>query len=59
MFIYETKLFNKETVICRPDKWALIFLIVIGILFAVFTFNAPEIGIFIDPLTKSTGIKQP
>ena len=56
VFIYETRLFNSEKVICRSPKLAFAALCAIGVLFAVFTFRTPEIGIFLDPLTGTYGI---
>ena len=55
-YIYETKLFNENKLSCRSQKGALAALIVIGILFVVFTFATPEISIFRDPLTGTYGI---
>ncbi|MBO5702096.1 MAG: hypothetical protein J6S71_06625 [Clostridia bacterium] len=55
-YIYETRLFNSEKVRCRSPKIALALLCIIGILFAVFTFRTPELGIFLDPITGTYGI---
>ncbi len=54
-FIYETRSFNKETA-CSYSKLALVILCVIGILFIVFTFVTPKLGIFRDPVTGTYGI---
>ena len=56
VYICETRLFNSEKVICRSPKLAFAALCAIGVLFAVFTFRTPEIGIFLDPLTGTYGI---
>jgi hypothetical protein len=56
VYIYETRLFNSEKVICKSQKLAFAALCAIGSLFAVFTFRTPEIGIFLDPLTGTYGI---
>lgn len=56
VYIYETRLFNSEKVISRSPKLAFAALCAIGVLFAVFTFRTPEIGIFLDPLTETYGI---
>ena len=56
VYIYETRLFNSERVICRLPKLAFAALCAIGVLFAVFTFRTPELGIFLDPLTGTYGI---
>ena len=55
-YIYEARLFNSEKVNCKSSKLAFTVLCVIGVLFAVFTFRTPEIGIFLDPLTGTYGI---
>ena len=55
-YIYETRLFNGGAVRCRWEKGALFLLCVIAVLFAVFTFRPPEMGIFRDPLTGGYGI---
>ncbi|MBQ2241445.1 MAG: hypothetical protein II319_04835 [Clostridia bacterium] len=55
-YIYETGLFNSGKVNCKSSKLAFAVLCVIALLFAVFTFRTPEIGIFLDPLTGTYGI---
>ncbi len=55
-YICETRLFEAEKVRCRTPKTALAVLCGIAVLFAVFTFYTPEIGVFRDPLTGSYGI---
>ncbi len=55
-YIYETRQFNKATAKCRSPKLAVGLLCLIAVLFAVFTFVTPEIGIFKDPLTGTYGI---
>lgn len=55
-YIYENRQFNKEIVPCSSSKIALIILCFIALLFVIFTFKTPEIGIFRDPLTNSYGI---
>jgi len=55
-YIYETRLFNAEKFICRSKKRAIISLTAIALLFFVFTFLTPELGIFKDPLTGAYGI---
>ena len=55
-YIYETRLFNSRKVKCKSSKLAFAVLCVITLLFAVFTFRTPEIGIFLDPLTGTYGI---
>ncbi|MBO5212264.1 MAG: hypothetical protein J6B60_01860 [Clostridia bacterium] len=55
-FLYETRLFNVKKLHCRSPKLVIAALLVIALLFVVFTFATPEIGIFKDPLTGSYGI---
>ena len=55
-YLYETRLFKRESVTCRRPRWAVAALCLLGVLFAVFTFITPEIGIFRDPLTGTYGI---
>ena len=56
VYLYETRLFEKGTVVCKHPKAAVAVLCLIGILFGVFTYVTPEIGIFRDPLTGTYGI---
>jgi hypothetical protein len=55
-FIYEARLFQTEQPRCRSPKGALAVLVGIAVLFVVFTFATPEIGIFRDPLSGTYGI---
>ena len=55
-YLYETRLFERESVTCRCPKWAVGALCLIGALFVAFTFATPEIGVFRDPLTGMYGI---
>lgn len=55
-YIEETRLFKSDKVRCPSPKWAFALLCVIALLFVVFTFWTPEIGIFKDPLTGTYGI---
>ena len=55
-YIYETRQFNNETTPCKSPKIAIALLFVIAVLFVIFTFSTPEIGIFKDPLTGNYGI---
>ena len=55
-YIYQTRLFKTEKTRCGSPKAAFAALVVIALLFVVFTFATPELGIFRDPLTGSYGI---
>ena len=54
-YLYETRLFKSEAKACK-SKLAIAVLGIIGVLFIIFTFDTPEINIFLDPLTKTYGI---
>ena len=56
VYIFETRQFQSGTTVCKNPKRAIGLLCVTAILFAVFTFLTPEIGIFQDPLTGTYGI---
>lgn len=55
-YIYEARQFKSGSEICKNPKRALVSLIGIALLFVIFTFKAPELGIFRDPLTSTYGI---
>ena len=55
-YVYETKLFKAEKANCKFPKLTFGALCVIALLFVIFTFATPEIGIFKDPLTGGYGI---
>lgn len=55
-YFYEVKLFNEESMPCRASKKAFLTLCFILALFVLFTFRTPEIGIFRDPITNTSGI---
>ena len=55
-YLCETKLAERGIVNCPHPKAAVAVLCLIGILFGVFTFLTPEIGVFRDPLTGMYGI---
>ena len=56
VYIYETRLFKSEKITYRSPKTAVAVLLLIALLFVIFTFATPEIGIFKDPLTGTYGI---
>ena len=55
-YLYETRLFERGTETCKRPQLAVAALCLIGVLFVVFTFATPEIGVFRDPLTEEYGI---
>ena len=55
-YLYETRLFNSEIVRCRTKKLAIVILCAVALLFVLFTFVTPRIGIFRDPITGTFGI---
>ena len=55
-YLFEIRNFKKKTSACKKPMLALSLLCAIGILFIVFTFKTPEIGIFKDPITGTYGI---
>ena len=55
-YLLETWLFRKKNLRCRSKKRAIGILCAIALLFVIFTFLTPELGIFKDPLTGSYGI---
>ena len=56
VYLYEARLFNNKKVVCRHPKGAFFLLCFIALLFIVFTFRTPTLGIFRDPLTGQYGI---
>ena len=55
-YLYETHRFNDETTTCAHPRLALFLLCIFAILFVVFTFSTPMLGIFKDPLSGTYGI---
>ena len=55
-YIYETRQFRKKAARCKSSMLALALLCAIALLYVVFTFSTPKIGIFKDPLTGLYGI---
>jgi hypothetical protein len=56
VFIFENRLFNTENLFCPYQKISIIALSVIAVLFFIFTFYTPSLGIFRDPINGSFGI---
>ena len=55
-YLYETRAFNDGGIYCKSEKTALGMILAIALLFVLFTFKAPEINLFKDPLTSEYGI---
>ncbi len=56
VFLLENNLFKKGSISCKVPFLAFGIIFMIGVLFVVFTFQAPEIPLFQDPLTGTYGI---
>ena len=56
-YLFETRLFKNESFPCINKKYAIGILSAVAILFVIFTFKTPEIGIFRDPLNGTYGIE--
>ena len=55
-YLFEAKSFRTGETACRLPMLALGWLCVVAFLLVAFTFAAPELGIFRDPLTGTYGI---
>ena len=55
-YLYELRLFNLERVRCRSQRLSIALICIIAILFIIFTYRTPEIGIFKDPIDGTYGI---
>ena len=55
-YLYEARQFNKPTTTCKHPTRAIVVLCILAVLFGLFTFLPPKIGIFRDPLTGTYGI---
>ena len=55
-YIYEGIHLKKNDIPCKNPKNAIVVLSCVALLFVIFTFVTPEIGIFKDPLTGNYGI---
>ena len=58
VYIYEAMLLYSGKPSCKSPKSAITVLCVIALLFVLFTFRTPELGIFKDPLTQTYGISE-
>ena len=54
----ETRLFQTERTCRLPDRVALGGILLIGLLFLIFTFQPPRIPLFRDPITQSYGYRR-
>lgn len=55
-FFVETQLFKKGDLPCRVPLLALTIIVLIGVMFVVFSFCTPQIPLFRDPLSGRYGI---
>ena len=55
-YAYETRRLKAIDTRCKSPKAAIIALCLIALLFLLFTFNTPRLGIFRDPLTGAFGM---
>ena len=54
-YFYETRKFASGTTSCKNPERAVSALLILALLFVIFTFNTPTLGIFRDPLTGAYG----
>ena len=57
VFLFEWWAFKKNRLQCRYLQLAFAVICLIGVLFVVFTFAPPQIPLFQDPLTGTTGLE--
>lgn len=55
-YFYEWKQFEKEQIRCKHPKLSFVIICVIMVMFVVFTFAAPGLEIFKDPISETYGI---
>lgn len=55
-YLYETHLFRTEKLRYRNGRLSFAAVCILALLFVIFTFATPEIGVFRDPLTGGYGI---
>ena len=55
-YLYETRAYSANLLPCTRSAAALGALCGVGLLFVIFTFATPELGIFRDPLSGNYGI---
>ena len=56
-FIYENRKFNDERRAYRSNAFSITALSAVALLFIIFTFFPPSLGIFIDPTNGAIGIQ--
>ena len=56
-YLYEWQQLKTEKLSCKNPKLSAIVLCAIAAMFVIFTYHAPDLGIFKDPLTATYGIK--
>ena len=56
-YLVETYLYNNALLKCPHPRLAFFVIVLIGILFVVFTFITPQIPLFRDPITGTYGIQ--
>lgn len=57
-YLWETRMFRTDSSGCPSPKLRFAVLCLIGILFILFTFVTPELGIFRDPITGTYGMNR-
>ena len=55
-YLLETRLLRSERVSCKRPRVSIALLCAVALLFVLFTFRTPRLGIFQDPLTGAFGI---
>lgn len=55
-YAHEARLLRYGSTRCIPSRIALVILLSIGVLFVIFTYITPHIGIFRDPISGGYGI---
>ena len=55
-YLYETRKFRAPEGSCKRASLALVLLLALAVLFVIFTFKTPTLGIFKDPVTGMYGI---
>ena len=56
VYVYETKALYTNATPRKSQRHPFICLMIIALLFVIFTFSAPELNVFLDPLTSTYGL---